>query len=265
MTGDAPLEQVRFLARADSRVNALSALADADSATQRELRDDLDASRTTVSRALQSLADQGWVVESDGTYRLTPTGCVVAEEFTDLLSTVKSVDELAAFLRWFPSDVDAPDFHEASDVDVTTPTDADPYAPARSQTEILRDADRLRALLPATDRESTETLVEQVTERGLEVASVVSPAVEATLESEDFAPLVRDLLETDRATIHVAPEPVPFYLGLAADGTVQVGVADDEGFPRALLQTTDDEVREWAERLYEEYRAAARHKPVEAL
>jgi predicted transcriptional regulator len=259
-----PLEQVRFLARADSRVDVLAALAEDGPASQRTLRDDLDVSRTTVARALQSLADADWVAAEDGAYHLTPAGRIVVSEFTGLLETMATVDELAEFLRWFPADLDAPDVHRA-DVEVTTSTDADPYAPARTQTEILHTADRLRVLLPATDRESTETLVEQVTDHGLEVESVVSPGVEATLESDDFAPLVQEFLGTDRATLHVAPEPIPFYLGLAADGTVQVGVADDEGFPRALLETTDEVVREWAVDVYDEHRAAAREKPVEAF
>jgi predicted transcriptional regulator len=258
----APLEQVRFLTRADSRVDVLAALAEDGPATQRTLRADLDVSRTTVARALQSLADADWVATEDGAYHLTPAGRIVVAEFTGLLETMATVDELAEFLRWFPADLDAPDFHRA-DVEVTTSTDADPYAPARTQTEILHDADRLRILLPAVERESTETLVEEVTEHGLEVESVVPPDVEATMESESFAPLLRQTLETGRSTVYITDEPLPFYLGLAADDTVQVGVADADGLPRALLETTDDEVREWAESVYADYREAAQRKPLE--
>jgi len=63
-------------------------------------------------------------------------------------------------------------------------TPAAPYAPARTQTRVPYTADRLRVLLSAIELESTEALVEQVTDRGLAVESVVSPGVEATMESE---------------------------------------------------------------------------------
>ncbi|WP_255152457.1 helix-turn-helix transcriptional regulator [Halorarius halobius] len=260
---DVPREQVLFLARAESRVRIMDALAEAESVTNRQLRDRLDASRTTVSRALRSLAERGWVEKSDGAYRLTRAGQHVATAFDRLLDTVDRVDELAEFLRWFPSDVESPDFLAASDVTVTYSTDADPYAPARKQTGILHTAGRLRILLPAIDRESTGTLVEQVTEHGLDVETVVPPAVESTMESDEFAPLMRKTVQTGRSSVWVADEDVPFYLGIPDEGAVQVGLADGDGLPRALLETTDDRVRTWAERLYAEFRNRADPKPAD--
>lgn len=256
-----PLDRVRFLARADSRVHILERLHADGPATQRELRAAIDASRTTVSRSLSALVDEDWVTCEGATYRLTHAGRVVAEEFTGLLDTMARVDDVAPVLRWLPPGLETPAFQDAADLTVVTPTDADPYAPARAQTEILRTADRLRVLLPATDRDSTEVLVEEVTERGLVVESVVTEDVEATLESESFAGLMRETLETGRSTIYVTADALPCYLGLADDGRVQVGVADDDGFPRALVTTSDDDVREWAESLYDRYRSGARQKP----
>lgn len=260
---DSPREHVLFLARAESRVRIMDALAETESVTQRQLRTQLDASRTTVSRALKSLTDRGWVEESNGVYRLTPAGRHVGAAFDRLLDTVGRVEEFAEFLRWFPSDVEPPDFLGASDVAVTYSTDAAPYAPARKQTEILHTAERLRILLPAIDLDSTETLVEQVTERGLDVETIVPPAVESEMESDEFAPLMRETVRTGRSVVLVAREGVPFYLGMTEDGTVQVGLADDDGLPRALLETTDEQVREWAECLYRDVRDRAEPKSVE--
>lgn len=262
---DPPLDQIRFLSRAESRVRIMQQLAEAGPATQRELRTGLDASRTTVSRSLSSLAEQGWIERSEGAYRLTHAGRAVAAAFSGLLETVAAVDRLEEFLRWFPADVESPPVLEASDVEVTYATDGAPYAPARRQSEIIHDADRLRILLPAIDIDSTRTITEQVTERGLEVETVASPAVAATVEADEFASLIREKIRTGRSTVYVADEPLPFYLGLADDGRVQIGLADEEEIPRALLETTDDGVRAWAERRYREYRDAAEHRPAEAF
>lgn len=260
---DTPREKVLFLARAESRVRIVNALEASGPTTQRELRAQLDASRTTVSRALQSLIDEGWIEESDGAYRLTRAGEWIEAAFGRLLDTVGRVEDLGEFLRWFPSDVEAPDLLDANDVAVTCSTDADPYAPARKQTEVLHAADRLRILLPAIDLESTRTLVEQVTERGLEVETVVSPGVESAMESERFAPLMREKVRTGRSPVLVARDGVPFYLGLTDDGLVQIGVADGDSLPRALLETTDEQVREWAECLYRDVRDRAERKSLE--
>ena len=253
------VEAVQFLTRAESRLAIICELVDRDDSSQGTLRDALDASRTTVMRALRSLQDRGWVEETAEGYRLTTTGELIAAAVTDLLDTVATTAELDAFLRYAPSDEIDIGLLAAADVTVTTPTDADPYAPARKQSEIVARADRLRVLLPATDLESTRTVTEAVTD-GLELESIVSPSVAATFETPEFGPLVREGLATGRSTILVAPADLPYYLGLADDEVVQIGVADDEGIPRALLETTDDRVRRWAEDIYSEYRAAAEPK-----
>ncbi|WP_311173129.1 helix-turn-helix transcriptional regulator [Halobellus ordinarius] len=258
---DGPLEKVRFLAGATSRVRVMEYLAGLGPADQPELRANVAGSRTTISRALRSLEDEGWVATEDNTYRLTHTGSVIADEFADLLATIRRTEELSEFLRWFPTDSDAPDFLRARDVDVTASTDANPYAPAKQQAAILNTAEELRILLPSVDPDSTETLTEQVTNRGLRVETVISPELEPVFESDELAPLIAEMVDTERSDILVSSDPLPFYLGLADDGLVQIGVEDDEGFPRALLETTDGDVRAWAEDTYRTYRENARDKP----
>ena len=261
---DTPREQILFLARAESRVQTVKHLFKSGPATQRTLRTELDASRTTVSRSLQSLAEKGWVEESQNEYRLTRAGRVIAQEFTGMLDTVEAAGELEEFYRWFPADLDSPDFF-AADVAVTYSTDAAPYAAAEKQSKILHTADRLRILLPATDLDSTRTITEQVTERGLDVETVVSPDVGALFESDEFKSLVMEMEESGFSRFYVSQDELPFYLGLADDGRVQIGLADDEGIPRALLETTDETIRNWATEIYESYRSDARQKIIGEL
>jgi hypothetical protein len=49
----------------------------------------------------------------------------------------------------------------------------------------------------------------------------------------------------------VTDEYVPFCLGIV-DGLVQIGVEDDEGVPRALAESSSDELREWARERFED-------------
>lgn len=261
-SGD-PLDEILFLARAESRVRIMEHLSVAESATQRELRTQLDISRTTVARSLRSLEDNSWVENDGDTYRLTQAGSIIAEEFSQLLDTVQRVEKLSDFLRWFPDDESTPDFLEVNDAEITSPSDGDPYAPARKQTQIFHTADSVRVLLPSVDLDGAKTITERVLQHGLEAETIVAPDLEATLESEEFAPLLKRMVETGRSPIFVSPTEIPFYLGLADDGRVQIGVEDDEGFPRSLLETTDEGVRVWAEDLYQDYRQKAERKSIE--
>ncbi|WP_135821183.1 helix-turn-helix transcriptional regulator [Halostella litorea] len=258
-----PLDRVAYLARAESRVRILEALLESGSATQRDLRARLDASRTTVARSLRSLEETGWVERDARTYRLTPAGRLVADSFLDLVDTVELTEGLSAFLEWFPRSELPFELDRLADAEITTSDAGDPYAPARKQSEILRTADRMRLFLPSIDMEGTKLITERVTEGGLEAETVIAPGLEATVESDDFGPLLREKVATGRSDVYVAESDLGFYLGLADDGTVQIGVEDGDGLPRALVETADARVREWAEETYERYRADARPKPAE--
>lgn len=258
-----PIEEVQFLVRSDSRVRLVNHLLESGPATRQELQEGIDASKRTVARSLQSLEERGWIKNEDSGYRLTQVGTVLTESFVTTLDTFRRAEELGEFLRWFPSEFDSPDFLAVSDATISSRSEADPYAPVRKQSEILRTASELRILLPSVDLEGTKVIAEQITDGNLDAETVVSPEVEETMESADFAPLIREMTNTGRSDIYVSRDELPIYLGLAGDGRVQIGVEDDEGFPRSLFETADERVREWGEELYRSYRERARPKPVE--
>ncbi|WP_436924315.1 helix-turn-helix transcriptional regulator [Halosimplex amylolyticum] len=254
--------QVAFLARSETRVRLLERLRETGPSTQRELGAHLEASRSTVTRSLSALEERGWIERSAGAYRLTAAGDVVTDEFLSLLESIRTTDELSAFLDWFPYAEFSLDVSHLRDAEMTSAGPPDPYAPARKQTELLERTDRFRGFLPSLDIEGTRVVHEQIMERALEAEIVVSGDAEATIESGEYAELFREQVSTGRLTVSVVEETLPFYLGLA-DDVVQIGVEDDEGFPRALLETTNESVREWAAAVYERYRDRARTKPVD--
>jgi predicted transcriptional regulator len=262
---DAALEQITFLARSESRVRILTHLLESGSATTREFRTHLEASRSTVARSLNSLEERNWIESEAGEYRLTGVGTLVAEDFLDLSETIRTAGELSAFLRWFPLAEFDLELDQLRDADVTVYTGSDPYAPGRAQNEFVRSTDRFRAFLPAIDLEGAKLAHERIVNGELDAELVVTEEVEETVTSGEFARLFREKLETGRLSVQVAEDRLPFYLGLAADGRVQLGVEDDDGFPRALFESSSESIREWAERLYEDYRAGSRPKPLEAF
>jgi predicted transcriptional regulator len=260
----ATIDSISFLTRSETRVRLLERLLEEGPSTQRELRTALETSRSTVARALGAFEDRGWVRNSGNAYRLTPVGQQVIEAARGFAETVEAAERLAPFLRWFPTEAFDLDIAALASATVVTPSEGDPYTPSRTQTELLREADRFRGLFPSIDLEGSKLVHEQITSGALEAEIVVSPPVEATITAGEFAPLFREKLETGRLTVLRAADKPPFYLGIASEA-IQIGVEDDEGFPRALLEATDERVREWAESTYADYREKATRLSVEAF
>lgn len=261
----ATIESISFLTRSGTRVRLLERLLDEGAASQRDLRTDLDTSRSTVARALNDFEDRGWVRNSGDIYRLTPVGQQVIEATRNLADTVEAAEDLAPFLRWFPTEEFDLDVTALSDARVVTPADGDPYTPARAQIERIREAEQFHGVFPSIDIEGSKLAHDQITSGALEAELIVSPSVKAAITSGEFAPLFREKLETGRMTVLEMSSDPPFFLGIADGETVQIGVEDDEGFPRALLEATDERVREWAERVYEGYRADSTPLSVDAF
>ncbi|RKD98121.1 helix-turn-helix transcriptional regulator [Halopiger aswanensis] len=261
----APREHISFLVRSDARIDILTRLFESGPATQRELRTELDSSRSTVARSLSALEECGWVERHADRHRLTPVGTLVAEGFLDFVETLRAAEELSPFLEWFPLSEHDLEIDQLEGATITPSTPGDPYKPGRTQTEFMRSTAEFRAFLPSTELEGCKLLHERVTNGDLEAELIVSPEVERTIESESFAPLFREQLQTGRMTLLVSDGPLPFYLGIDDARTIQLGVEDDDGFPRALLETTEPSVAEWASDLYQEYRSAARRKSAAEL
>ena len=85
-----------------------------------------------------------------------------------------------------------------------------------------------------------------------------SPEIGPTIRAEpEYRDLAAELVDFERYTAHVSEREIGYYLGLFDDVT-QIGVEDDDGVPRALVETDADEIRAWATRTYESYRSQSR-------
>ncbi|PSP78784.1 transcriptional regulator [Halobacteriales archaeon QS_1_68_20] len=249
-------ERIDFLASSTHRVEVLRALDDDGPLSRRTIQDRVDASRSTVKRALDGLAELDWVAETDDGYVITPVGSAVLSAYAEFADAVRTAESVAPVFRWLPETDPDFDLRSLDDAEVVVASEGDPYAPAIHQTELMQSVKRFRGLFPSIDREGIRRVHDRIVAGHLEAEIVVSADVAATIREEPYADLFREPLATGRLSVSVVDE-VPFHLGLPDDGSVQVGVEDDEGLPRALLDTGDEAVRRWGKRRYEEYRSAA--------
>ena len=147
-TDDGPnrgIEDVAGLLR--KRAPLLELLADAPR-DQRDLRDDLDVSRSTVYKSLQQLRDAGLVAERDDGYALTGFGRLAWQRHDDYLARLRRLDAGRRLLETLPSDQQFPPtlFERGR---ITVPGRHAPERPLDRLSELGSEADRLRALSPS--------------------------------------------------------------------------------------------------------------------
>jgi len=252
-----PVDAVAFLARSPNRVAVLDSLRRDGPLDRRALRGRFDVARTTLHRNLDALAERGWVRETDAGYTVTPVGAGVARRFATLRDTVDAAAHLQPVLQWLPADALDLDLRALADADVVTADPSDPYAPVDRHVEALERADSVRALLPAVGLKAMAAARERVRVDGSEHDLVVEPGVADTLRDDpSYAASADELVASERVSVRVHDGSIPYYLGLL-DDSVQLGVSDGTGMPRALLETDGATIREWAADVHDEYRANA--------
>lgn len=252
--GDAPVvSDIDFLAGSRHRLRILNLLRGPEAMSRRNVRASVDASRATVRRTLEGLLSRGWVESTEDGYRVTAAGELVATEFTRLSETLRLTEEFAPLLEHVPPSSFDIEPEWLAGAELTVSTAAEPYAPAQTQTETIRTADRFRGFLPAIELDGTELVHDRITSGEFTASIVLGPACADHIREEPFAELFREKLATGRFEAAIADGPLPFYLGLPDDERIEIGVADDEGIPRALVQSSNTAFREWGEATFERY------------
>lgn len=223
---------------------------------KRTLVGELECSRSTVNRGIRELEALDLVEYVDGGYRLTSLGKLVATDFAGLAETIELRVKYEPFLEWTPEDAFDLELEQLRDADLALPKPGDPYAMVNRHVAELEQAARIRCLLPLTGLHAHKTLHTRIVEHGARVESVVTPDVAQTLQSgPDYVEFTEDMAVTGRYELYQYDGDVPYFVGLL-DETVQIGV-DEAGEPRALVETDNAEVQDWAEATFEEYKQEA--------
>ena len=247
------VEEIEFIARSTNRVRILETLSERQGATRGELRDELAASRTTVARNLDALAERGWVRQIDREYALTPGTDAVVDRFLELASTVATVDRLRPFLDHVDRDAFDVDLSHLEDAEVLTANPGDPLAMVNAHVSAIKRSTDVLLATPFLGLHATEAAHDAVVHGDARHELVATPdAVDTLQDGPEYRQYVNDLQDAAGFELHRATADVPFYVGVL-DDTVQVGV-DEAGEPRALLETTDPSVRDWARAKIDSFR-----------
>lgn len=252
------VDDIAVLSGSETRVELLQLLADEGPLSRRELRHRTDVANVTLSRNLETLAEQGWIDEEARTYELTLRGELVSSQFFELLETVEIVDRLEPFLEFAPRSALDLDLEDLADAEVTVGAKHNPYAPVSEYVKQLREATRARILLTPLGLNALQSAGDDLLAGDARFDIVLErDFLESLLADEECMEVLEEMAESDGSTVAVYDGDLPFCL-LVTDRCTQIGVQDERNHPRALVRSDAEAIHEWGHETFESYRREAR-------
>jgi predicted transcriptional regulator len=214
---------------------------------QRDLRDELGVSRSTVYKSLQQLRDAGLVAERDGVYALTGFGRLAWQRHDDYLARLRRLDAGRRLLETLPADQQFPPtlFERGR---ITVPGRHAPERPLDRLSELGGKADHLRVLSPSGMPRFLASIHENV-EAGKQTAQIV-------VESDAIPRLRSGYDRFDTAVgaegfeLRVISNELPYALVLFDEADVGL-FGYEEGVLVGAAFSDDPDALSWGERIFQ--------------
>lgn len=257
-SSETSLADIEFLARSPHRVGILDALADG-ACDRDELRSATGASKPTIGRILSDFEERTWSVRDGHDYRLTPLGEFVADRFERLREAMETERALRDVLPWLPSEMEGFSVGLFSGAIVSYPGPGYPYEPVERITELIEGTDAMRGFGTTVVKTSNLEAACRAILDGMEFEYIFAPSVLETVVAWDPETVARAAAR-DNCTVLVhdsLPDSETCGLGIYED---RVGICCHDvetGVLRAGVDTGSPAAHDWAESVYERYRAEA--------
>ena len=230
----------------------------------RDLVEETDQSRRTISRAVNELEDANFVERGDRGVEATTAGRLALERLNAYFEELDDVRNAEAVLDPIPPEADI-----STDVVVGCEpilgVDPTPYRPLERLHDDLMDATGYRAVVPTlTDSRDVRLLYEHVVTEEHPAELVVPPDVFETLRTE-FPRRMATMSDTGQFSVFVGSQPLYGLVLLdherpGADTpqtTAYVVVFDERRGVHGLLVNDSDEALRWATDQFLSYRREA--------
>lgn len=258
MTGGTVDELVRLVSQRRPLLDELRA----GETTKADLVASLDASRSTIDRAVRELESVDVVTRRHGRVQLTLAGRLVLDAYHGLRDAVDGVERANGLLTHLPADAPFdPEFFAGANV--VNADETSPYRPVTTMEEIIREADTVRSYATTVVPGLIDAFTDGIFDGRLDVEMVVTDAVLDTLVAE-HSDALRATLDSGHLTLLSREQCVPYGFFIACcpgDDRVGVVTAGDHGYVAAVENDHPDAVS-WLDGLFESVRAGA--TPVDA-
>lgn len=217
-----------------------------------ELVDRVDASKSTVYKGVSQLEDLGLIERTARGLEPTLFGTVAHERYRELAAAASFSPLLSLLPRDGPLDPDV--LRGAAAI---TPTDHDVDRHFTHVERLLREADRVRGFTPIVSPRYVSIFAEQVG-KGLRADLVLETDLVDRIAAADPRTLAA-LLAHENVSLYRTDSALPFGLAIGVSGGDEQVLVElrDRSTMTGVITNDSPDCRDWAERVYEEYRTTA--------
>lgn len=260
-----PFNELNFLTRSENRVTILKALIE-ESHRQRDLVDQTDISRVTVSRTLDAFHERGWIRKTDDGFTATPIGKIVAEDYAQLAETMDVACRLGPVVDLLPVERMDFDLRILANATISDPEDYDVLQTVDRWVTLIRESDRLDVFAYRSGRMVAEPIYEEISAGSLDMDAVLAPSELERVRNDPPTREIKQKIHEAGANYYVAAEDPdkPYSFGMFGDIAAIVGW-DENSEPQVHLETRDEPVVEWVRAEFEALKADAEPLAVEDL
>lgn len=254
-------KDIEFLASSWNRLDVMDALSD-QPRTRDELREITPVSRVTLSRILSDLEARGWIARQDDSYETTSAGQFVADNMSRLLDNVQTLNRLGENVEWIRLDQFDFDLNCLQDANLIMPSWDDFSAQTRTLVDLVYESSTIKGIGTGLDREFMRALADATLNGDLSLDLIfTADVIEAINDEPDLMRLFRDLTDATGAEIYrYNGEDAVMEMGIHEtnepdENVVMLCGEYEDGAPPGTVESTDPQVREWAESYFEARRA----------
>jgi predicted transcriptional regulator len=230
------------------------------STDKRDLQAELDVSRTTVSRALDSLEDEGVLARRGGEWTVTLFGKYVYREYERLRDRFDDVSAAKPLLDHFSIDARL-DARALTDADVFVSEQPAPHAPLYRLEELLADSEQVNVISRVVLPKYVQLIHEHGVGRTTQIDLVLGRETVEYLWA-NYADELDDLLRADDCVTRRTGDAPSFALVVIDETTTWLGVHDESGGLRGAIVNDADSAVSWATDLFYEYRQTSESVPI---
>lgn len=259
-----PIDDIAYLARSEHRAPTLVALT-VRPRSRSELWEMTGVSSSTIRRTLGEFEDRNWIRRDGYRYEVTRLGAFVASAVAELIERVDLERKLRDVWHWLPSEESGFTVEMCADAVVTVAEADNPYAPINRFLTLIEETDRFRFV------GSSLTLLEPCREAfcqrvidGMETEIIDPPNVAKYIRST-YPELSSETLASGNLTIRLHDDLPSYGIGLFDDRIAVCGHDPDSVTVRVMLDTDDEDAREWAESKFAFYRRQTPTVPLETI
>lgn len=251
------IADIAYLVRSEHRILVLAKLSE-EALDKTDLCELTEVSSSTIRRTLIEFQDRCWVRKEGREFTTTSLGAAIATQVDKLLGTVETERKLRDTWEFLPEEAIEFAIGSNSGTTVTVAEYDAPYRPVNRFRSLLEDAEEFRFV--GVDIALLEPCREEFRRRVLDgmETEIINPPDAARYVFSTYPEITTDIVESGNILGLLHDDLPPYGVSIFDDRIAVNDYVPDRSGVTVLIDTDLSVAEEWAQSIYEKYRAEAR-------